>query len=92
MDAAFSSIAVSYTHLDVYKRQPLRPRGGRHGNALLLDLLRTGRACGTTRLPPVSYTHLDVYKRQVWEDMLAVMERLDMPISEKQRGYFLPRE
>ena len=27
-------------------------------------------------------------KRKVWEDMLAVMERLDMPISEKQRGYF----
>lgn len=31
-------------------------------------------------------------KRKVWEDMLAVMERLGMPISEKQRGYFLPRE
>lgn len=29
-----------------------------------------------------------VVKRQVWEDMLAVMERLQMPISEKQRGYF----
>lgn len=28
-------------------------------------------------------------KRKVWEDMLAVMERLGMPISEKQRGYFL---
>ncbi len=28
-------------------------------------------------------------KRQVWEDMMAVMERLNMPISEKQRGYFL---
>ncbi len=27
-------------------------------------------------------------KRQVWEDMLQVMERLEMPISEKQRGYF----
>lgn len=27
-------------------------------------------------------------KRQVWEDMLAVMEHLEMPISEKQRGYF----
>jgi DNA polymerase len=27
-------------------------------------------------------------KRQVWEDMLQVMERLQMPISEKQRGYF----
>lgn len=31
-------------------------------------------------------------KRKVWEDMLVVMERLGMPISEKQRGYFLPRE
>lgn len=30
-------------------------------------------------------------KRQVWEDMLAVMERLGMPISEKQRGFFLPK-
>jgi len=28
-------------------------------------------------------------KRQVWEDMLKVMERLAMPISEKQRNYFL---
>lgn len=28
-------------------------------------------------------------KRQVWEDMLQVMERLQMPISEKQRGFFL---
>lgn len=27
-------------------------------------------------------------KRQVWEDLLQVMERLDMPVSEKQRGYF----
>lgn len=30
-------------------------------------------------------------KRQVWEDMLAVMEKLGMPISEKQRGFFLPK-
>lgn len=28
-------------------------------------------------------------KRETWEDMLAAMERLGMPISEKQRGYFL---
>ena len=27
-------------------------------------------------------------KRQVWEDLLAVMEKLGLPISEKQRGYF----
>ena len=29
------------------------------------------------------------YKRQVWEDMLEVMMRLGMRISEKQRAYFL---
>jgi DNA polymerase len=28
-------------------------------------------------------------KRKVWEDMLLVMEKLNMPISEKQRGFFL---
>lgn len=28
-------------------------------------------------------------KRKVWEDFLKVMERLEMPISDKQRGYFL---
>jgi len=30
-------------------------------------------------------------KRKVWEDMLEVMELLGLPISEKQRGYFLKR-
>lgn len=28
-------------------------------------------------------------KRKVWEDMLAVLEKLERPISEKQRNYFL---
>jgi uracil-DNA glycosylase family 4 len=28
-------------------------------------------------------------KRKVWEDMLAVMEKLEMPISAKQRNFFL---
>lgn len=28
-------------------------------------------------------------KREIWEDILAVMERLEMPISDKQRNYFL---
>ncbi len=31
-------------------------------------------------------------KRMIWEDMLAVMEKLGMPVSEKQRGFFLPKE
>ncbi len=30
-------------------------------------------------------------KRQVWEDMLMAMEELKLPISEKQRGFFLPK-
>ena len=30
-------------------------------------------------------------KRLVWEDMLQVMEKLGLPISEKQRGFFLPK-
>lgn len=29
-----------------------------------------------------------IEKRRVWEDMLQVMEKLDLPISEKQRNYF----
>ena len=28
-------------------------------------------------------------KRKVWEDMMRVLERLEKPISEKQRNYFL---
>lgn len=31
-------------------------------------------------------------KRLLWEDMLSVMEKMDLPISAKQRGYFLPKE
>jgi uracil-DNA glycosylase family 4 len=30
-------------------------------------------------------------KRSLWEDMLAAMEKLGMPISEKQKGFFLPK-
>jgi hypothetical protein len=28
-------------------------------------------------------------KRKVWEDMLQVLERLERPITERQRNYFL---
>jgi len=28
-------------------------------------------------------------KRRVWEDMLQVMEKLEMPVTEKQRGFFM---
>ena len=49
--------AVSYTHLDVYKRQAwysMRPKSICLKSMLLIVLLYMA----------VSYTHLDVYKRQ----------------------------
>ena len=30
-------------------------------------------------------------KRQLWEDMLSIMEKLELPISDRQRGFFLPK-
>ena len=49
--------AVSYTHLDVYKRQV---------HALERLGINTTAECMPDARPPgpVSYTHLDVYKRQ----------------------------
>ena len=71
---AFAFQSVSYTHLDVYKRQgqdrvaqrlPLGRRGSLGG-----DIDRVGAHPLPGELErgasPVSYTHLDVYKRQPW--------------------------
>ena len=60
-------VAVSYTHLDVYKRQPLP-----HllANPIWAHPMARGPKvplCGLATLcgiSSVSYTHLDVYKRQ----------------------------
>ena len=63
--------AVSYTHLDVYKRQDFgMERGTEYGleqiYAVIDGRYRSGKPLiATTNLTPVSYTHLDVYKRQV---------------------------
>ena len=51
-----SSKPVSYTHLDVYKRQDLFAAGGAR--------VAFGQKRHTPRRRPVSYTHLAVYKRQ----------------------------
>ena len=61
-------IAVSYTHLDVYKRQAL----ARKLNFDLLDVdsyIEDKAGCSIKQIfadkgEAVSYTHLDVYKRQ----------------------------
>ena len=61
--------AVSYTHLDVYKRQGFRfvPVSSGEASSLFGKLLQTGEIspAETVKLP-VSYTHLDVYKRQAY--------------------------
>ena len=46
-------MTVSYTHLDVYKRQAIEKN------------LHTDTQTDTQTHTPVSYTHLDVYKRQI---------------------------
>ena len=64
---------VSYTHLDVYKRQcaqsprccPHRPSPARNGGLRpAADLPPHSGKSQSGSFPPVSYTHLDVYKRQ----------------------------
>jgi uracil-DNA glycosylase family 4 len=49
---------------------------------------------GTPLMPTYHPSYLlrnqsNTEKRKVWEDLLQVMERLEMPISDKQRGFFL---
>ena len=58
-------IPVSYTHLDVYKRQGLYQQLRRlpHSFPHIKDSPAKTPTFQTTR-SPVSYTHLDVYKRQ----------------------------
>ena len=68
-------VAVSYTHLDVYKRQ--QHHSGDAGSVLESASGDLGGVDNTELdhiAVPVSYTHLDVYKRQAksypafWED------------------------
>ena len=62
-------IPVSYTHLDVYKRQHLNIYGVRIVAGLVVDALMEevpalAKYVRRYDYVAVSYTHLDVYKRQ----------------------------
>ena len=75
---AWKPESVSYTHLDVYKRQAYRQYGRYYWTGVVWpdraenpgEAHAVARAWETARDVPVSYTHLDVYKRQVpdWAD------------------------
>ena len=81
--------SVSYTHLDVYKRQTVDVlfihMGGNKELVLpaselqskLIPQLVRVLWCDFTRLKAVSYTHLDVYKRQ---GLYAPNRRITNPI------------
>ena len=68
-------MAVSYTHLDVYKRQVLQQAPHEIGEQITVRsdgrvnaqglLWRGAEQFAVHTAAPVSYTHLDVYKRQV---------------------------
>ena len=57
-------VSVSYTHLDVYKRQTLYSCVNKIWLTVKFDLNPPGEYM-QQRATSVSYTHLDVYKRQV---------------------------
>ena len=65
-----SAVPVSYTHLDVYKRQVMkhiRPEACKFKHLVVCDFIQLFCVLANTRIgsiDPVSYTHLDVYKRQ----------------------------
>ena len=72
---SMSLIPVSYTHLDVYKRQPVNHMSAMFRKSSIISagsymhlpcaedyFLWVRAICGGSRT--VSYTHLDVYKRQ----------------------------
>ena len=55
------TMPVSYTHLDVYKRQAIQIAKIR---AVVLYIMQSFTQ-GVDYIKSVSYTHLDVYKRQI---------------------------
>ena len=79
---SYSLNAVSYTHLDVYKRQIVQFLDAHWEWKLPLVHVPEffefyyrplGAAPQFALAEPVSYTHLDVYKRQEWKFAVKVI-------------------
>ena len=94
---------IPYLHeqIDLIKPKVLVALGGTAVEGLLgktVGIMKLRGTWHTYRGIPLMPTYHPAYllrnqalseKRRVWEDMLAVMEKLEMPISEKQRNFFL---
>lgn len=93
---------IPYLHaqIDVIKPKVLVALGGTAMEGLLSKsgIMKLRGQWHTYRGTPLMPTYHPAYllrnqafseKRKVWEDLMGVMEKLEMPISDKQRGYFL---
>ena len=94
---------IPYLHeqIDLIRPKVIVALGATAGEGLLGKTVGITKLRGgwkTYRGTPLMPTYHPAYllrnqamseKRKVWEDMLAVMEKLGMPISAKQRNYFL---
>jgi uracil-DNA glycosylase len=94
---------IPYLHeqIDLIRPKVIVALGGTAVEGLLgksLGIMKLRGTWKTYRGTPLMPTYHPAYllrnqamseKRKVWEDMLAVMEKLEMPISQKQRNYFL---
>jgi uracil-DNA glycosylase family 4 len=94
---------IPYLHeqIDLIKPKVLVALGGTAVEGLLgktAGIMKLRGNWQTYRGTPLMPTYHPAYllrnqalseKRRVWEDMLAVMEKLEMPISDKQRNFFL---
>jgi uracil-DNA glycosylase len=93
---------IPYLHeqIDLIKPKVLVALGGTAMEGLLgkTGITRLRGQWHTYRGIPLMPTYHPAYllrnssnaeKRKVWEDLMAVMEKLGLPISDKQRGYFL---
>jgi uracil-DNA glycosylase family 4 len=93
---------IPYLHeqIDLIKPKVLVALGGTAVEGLLgktVGIMKLRGTWQTYRNIPLMPTYHPAYllrnqalseKRRVWEDMLAVLEKLGAPISEKQRNYF----
>jgi len=93
---------IPYLHaqIDLIKPKVLVALGGTAMEGLLgkSGITKLRGTWHTYRDTPLMPTYHPAYllrnqsfseKRKVWEDLLAVMEKLALPISDKQRGFFL---
>ena len=89
----YNAISVSYTHLDVYKRQNVIYFIKKISAVKIMECIELDNKIKITDvhdldLAPVSYTHLDVYKRQVIMNATSLggtstIALLNMPFSNK---------